>query len=271
MANAKKSAFRRRRAPAKSRFRSNRKPSKPSKSLTKAVQSIIHKNAESKSAFHSADSVSFNSAINTTGDMQRVLPNVIVGTAENQRIGEQIRAQTLNIKGHFILSTANNSIPNARIAVRMMVVQPKNLSAYPDVSANTDWMQQLLRKGGSNVAFTGVISDLYASVNTDQITCYYDKVSYITMPFLYTSTLGVPTDGFSVTQWDLSKATKFFSISLKVRNKLLKYDKNYNPNQPTSYSPILVLGYSHLDGSTPDVLTTQVIMSYNSELMYEDT
>lgn len=247
-----------------------RKSRGPSKALTKAVQKIIHKQAESKSAFHSVDSLYFNSAINTTGDMQRVLPNVLVGTSECERIGEQIRSQTLKIKGHYILSSANNSLANTRIAVRMMVIQPKNLSAYPDVVANTLWLQQLLRKGAANVAFTGVISDLYASVNTDQVTCHYDKVQYITMPYIYTATLGVPTSGFSTTSIDYVNSTKFFNINLKVKNKLLKYDKNYSGSQPTLYSPILVLGYVHLDGSAPDVVTTQVIMSYNSELVYED-
>lgn len=256
-----------RRRPAR---RPVRKSSKPSKALTKIVQKIIHKDAETKSSYHAIDSVLFNSAMNTTGDMQRVLPNVTVGTAENERIGEQIRAQTLNIKGHYILSTANNSSANARIAVRMMVVQPKNLSAWPDASVSTAWMQQLLQKGGANVAFTGLISDLYAPVNTDQITCYYDKVTYVSMPYLYVGTLGVPTSGYTVTSWDMSKATKFFNITLKVRNKLLRYDKSYSSTQPTSYSPILLIGYSHLDGSSPDVITTQVQLSYDSILKYED-
>lgn len=252
--------------------RAVRKSSKPSKALTQAVQKIIHKDAENKEAYHEVETTYFNSAMNTTGDMMRVLPNVIVGTAENQRIGEQIRAQSLKIKGHFLLSTANQGEANSRIAVRMMVVQPKNLSAYPDVSVSTAWMQQLLKKGGANVAFTGLISDLYAPVNTDQITCYYDKVSYVTMPYLvYTTAAGVTSvNTATAASWDLSKTTKFFNINLKVKNKLLRYDKSYSTSQPTSYSPILLIGYSHLNGSVPDVITTQVVLSYDSILQYED-
>ena len=243
--------------------------SKPSKSFQKAVESVIHKNNENKEAYHEVDSLAFNSAINSTGDMQKVLPNIGNGTAENQRVGEQIRAQRLSIKGHFILSTSNNNTSNSRIGVRMMVVQPKNLSAYPEVSNNTSWLQQMLKKGGTNVAFTGLISDLYAPINTDQVTCYSDKLFYITIPYLYQG-LGLDPST-TLASWDLSKATKFFSINLKVKNKLLKYDKNYNTLQPTSYSPILVLGYSHLDGSSPDITTTQVIMSYISVVEYDDS
>jgi len=269
MAYAKKPY--RRRAPAKkSTRRIVRKSGKPSKALTKAVKSIIHKQAETKEAYHAIDNVAFNSGINATGDMQRVLPNIGVGTAENERIGEQLRLQSLSIKGHMYLSTANNSVSNARIAVRMFVVQPKNLQGFPDASATTSWLSKLLKKGGSNVGFTGIISDLYAPINTDMITCHYDKVSYITMPFIFNQTLGVPTQAYTSTAWDMVNSTKFFNINLKVKNKLLKYDKDYSTLQPTSYTPILVVGYVHLDSSSPDVLTTQVYVSYDAVVKYED-
>lgn len=268
MVNGKKSKY----SSKKTGGRAAPKARGPSKALTKAVQQIIHKDAESKQCFHSIDSVLFNSAMNTTGDMQRALPNCALGTTDYQRIGEQIRAQKLNIRGHFLLSTQNQGEANSRIAVRMMVVSPKNIAGYPDVSTNTAWMQQLLRKGASTVAFTGLISDLYAPVNTDQITCYYDKVSYVTMPYIvYTTTAGVTSVNTSTgVSWDLSKTTKFFNISLKVKNKLLKYDENYSSVQPTSYNPIVLIGYSHLNGSVPDVITTQVALSYDSILTYED-
>jgi len=250
--------------------RANRKPGKPSKALTKAVQSIIHKQAETKMAYHAIDNVGFNSGINALGDMQRVLPNIAIGTADNERIGEQCRLMSLRLKGHLYLSTANNSVSNARIGVRMFVVQPKNLSGYPDASATTAWLSKLLRKGGTNTAFTGIISDLYAPVNTDAITCHYDKVTYVTMPFIFNQSLGVPTTGYTSTAWDMVNSTKFFNINLKVKNKLLKYDKDYSTTQPTSYTPILVVGYVHLDSSSPDVVTTQVYVSYDSIVTYED-
>jgi len=243
---------------------------KPSKSFTKAVQSVIHKDAENKSAYHAIDTVSFNSGINSTGDMQRILPNCQVGTAENQRIGEQCRLQSLSLKGHLMLSTANNSIANSRIGVRVFIVQPRNLSGFPDVTASATWLNRLLQKGGANVGFTGIISDLYAPINTDDIITYYDKVYYCTMPYIYTATLGVPTSGYSTTTIDYLNSVKFFNIKLKVKNKLLKYDKDYSGDQPTSYSPVMLVGYTHLDGSAADVVTTQVQVSYDSVSSYED-
>lgn len=263
-----KRVYKKRVAAKKPYKRVARKTARPSKALTKAVQQIIHKNSENKEAYHSIDTIAFNSGINSTGDPQRCLPNVAVGTAENERIGEQIRAQKLNIKGHYILTVSNNSYPNARIAVRMMVVQPKNLSGYPDASATAAWQTQLLKKGGTNVGFTGLISDLYAPINTDQITCSYDKITYVSMPYIGTTTGTTLVN--TVYTHDVSKSVKFFNINLRVKNKLLKYDKNYSSVQPTSYTPMLVVGYAHMDGSSPDVLTTQVYVSFDSIFTFED-
>lgn len=66
-------------------------------------------------------------------------------------------------------------------------------------------------------------------------------------------------------------ATKFFSKTFKLRNKSLKYQSSYESNlQPVNWSPVILVGYVHLDGSAPDVATTQMTMSFDSIFTYED-
>lgn len=242
-----------------------------SKALTKAVQKIIHKGAESKEVYHALDLTAFNSGINVFGDIGQIIPNCGNGTAQNQRVGEQIRAQRLTIRGHQILSMSNNTPANCRVAIRMMVVCPKAYQSLVGVTNNLAWMSNLLRKGGANVAFTGLISDLYAPINTDAVTKYYDKVTYVSVPAL-TST-SVPVGGTGVNtmaSYDVRNSTKFFNISVKCKNKLLKYDGQLDGFQPQNWCPVLIMGYSHLDGSSPDVTTTQVSLAYDSIMTYED-
>ena len=245
---------------------------KPTKSFVKKVQSVIHKDAENKLAVHEVDSVFFNSGINSTGDMQRILPNVTQGVAEHQRIGEQTRAQKLIIKGHLIMSSSyGDAIASSRICVRLMVVCPKNLQSFPDVNASSTWLSQLLKKGSQNTAFTGLISDLYAPINHDQITCYYDKLIYLSQPYekrVVNSGDVVVSSNYAL---DLRRTVKMFSISMKVKNKLLRYNAQLSSTQPTNYAPVLLLGYSHLDGSAVDVTNTQVALSYFSTVQFEDT
>ena len=254
------------------RKRAYAKKALPSKSLTKMVQKIIHKDAETKQAFTNTVSQIqlFNSGINSSGDIQLLMPSVAIGANDYQRIGDQIRAQSLTIKGHFIsrFVTTNGAtyFNNCRIGVRMFIVRPKSYPSQGQLVGNAStWQGILLRKGGTTTGFTGLISDLYAPVNTDAITCLYDKTFYVQNPYsngLITAdpNLVMPTG-----------TTKFFSKTIKLNNKLLKYDTGIDSGlTPVDYNPVLIIGYSYLDGSTADAVSTQIGMSFTSLLNYED-
>lgn len=248
--------------------------SKPSKAFVKKVKSIIHKEVETKQAFTNQFSQiqSYNSAINSSGDCAILMPGMSNGTGDSQRIGDQIRAQKLKITGHLITrftgSSGTTYYQNCRIGVRMFIVQPKSFLSSSNITTNaTTWQSTLLKKGGTTTGFTGLISDLYAPVNTDAITCYYDKVFYVQNP--YSSAV------FGTTSSNLmmpTGTTKFFSKTLKLRNKLLKFDSTIDSGlTPVNFNPVLIMGYSYLDGSSPDAVTTNLAMSYASVLDYEDS
>lgn len=249
---------------------------KSSKSFVKKVQAIIHKDVETKQAYNALALTAFNSGIDAVGDVIQVVPNILNGNTDNTRIGDQLRGMSLRIKGHMIssvLPNPNTSSANCRIAVRMMVVQPRYLSNYNQASSSAAvWLPGLLKKGGTTTAFTGVISDLYAPINTDLIIKYYDKVVYVTIPFTQYALSGVigSTNINNTVSIDLVNSTKFFNINLKMKNKLLKYDVNISNVQPTNYAPCFLLGYCHLDGSSPDVLNTQVSCAFDAIFGFED-
>lgn len=238
---------------------------KPSKNLKKVVKQIIHEQVETKQGFHERSTASYNSGINSTGDATRVLPNISQGTTDNARIGDQIRAQSLSIKGAVVYNPSTGqygTFANARLGVRLMVVQPRLYSNLDDVQNNAaTWTAYLLRKGGSTSAFTGVLSDLWSPINTDGIIKYYDKVFYLDAPYQATAVGSVL----------MGKSTKLFSISMKLKNKLLKYDANVSGGvQPTNYAPVVLLGYAHMDGSAADTLTTAVQLTYDTIMNFED-
>lgn len=239
--------------------RRGRKIPKPSKSFVKKVMSVIHKDTESKQAFTSQSNVYYNSGINATGDTVCIVPNIAKGTNDNQRVGDQLRGQRLQLKGAIQLVSPQGTLSNCRVAVRMMVVMPKQYTVF-DSSVVAGWMPYLLKKGGVTTAFTGILSDLWAPINTDLITKYYDKVFYLNTS--YNQVAGTSTLGNSV---------KFFSHKFNLKNKLLKYDDAAQAGLlPVGYAPQIILGYVHMDGTGPDTLTTAVSMSFDSIFTYED-
>jgi len=240
--------------------------------MKKFVKTVVSELTETKEAYTGTGNTPllFNSGIDSVGDIQPIIPAMGQGTDTNQRVGQQIRARRLTIKGHVKLNinnTAGNSkLPN--VICRLMVVSMKNKSSYGDVTASALPLATLLRKGGSTVGFTGLLSDVYAPINTDVFTVHHDKKIYLSQSYINAIGPSVPSQ--YVTQ-DISKTVKFFNINIKCKNKLLKYDEDISSDSwPTNYSPFLVLGYSYLDGSVPDTLSTQVGLIYDSMFQYED-
>lgn len=237
-----------------------------SKSLKKVIQTEIHRDIEDKQAFNYYPIAQFNSAADTSADILAVLPPVQQGTAENQRIGDDIKAKSLTIKGHMISSMAP-SLTYTRVAVRMLVCQPKLTTSNTLVNASAaQWLPYVLRKGGVNMGLDGTIDSLYAPVDTDVITCWHDKIYYITQPAAYNST------STQLAFQETVNSTKMFTINLKLRNKLLKYNGNYSAgNFPINYSPSILFSYVLLDGSGPISLTPLIMsMAYTASLTYED-
>lgn len=261
------------RAPKKVAVARKAKSLSSSRAFRVAVQKVVHADVETKQAFTNqfAQIQNYNSAINSSGDNSFLVPNISQGTGDNARIGDQIKAQKLTVKGHFISrftgSAGTTYYQNCRIGVRMFIVQPKTYLGQGNISSNsTTWMGTLLKKGGTTVGFTGLISDLYAPVNTDAITCYYDKVFYVQNPYS-NAVLGSGTANLLMP----NGTTRFFSKTFKLKNKTLKYDNTIDSGlTPVNYNPTLLLGYAYLDGSTADSVTTQIGLAWDSILNYED-
>ena len=266
------------------KYRPRRYRKKPTKLVKKAlvkvrnsnfkkkVLSVIHQQNETKQAFNGIAYVNFNSAISGLADVGRIIPNIGVGANDYQRIGDQIRAQKLTfdciVQFPPITGTTLHNNPGAcRIGVRIMIVTPKSYPNWASAStAPSDWTQWLLKTGGTTHGFDGNVSDLYAKVNTDAITCHYNKVMYMNQPYVLHN--GSTTDVAMSTAGLTRHIRKVFNF----RNALFKYDANIDGGlTPANRGMFFVLGYCYTDGSTsPDIITTRVRAQYSAILDYED-
>lgn len=236
----------------------------------KKVLNVIHSEAETKQGAVSTSLVQFNSSISGTGDILRIIPQINKGSGDNARIGDQIRAQKLVIDGILnfppILNSNVNSPGKCSIGIRMMVVTPKSYGNWGSANVTSTWLNNLLKKGGTTVGFTGDPMDLYAPINYDAVTCHWNKVYYMNQYF--TQHLGSTTDVAIPLQGTIKHVKKVF----RFKNSLFKYDDSVDSGlTPTNKGYFLLIGYAYTDGTTsPDVLTTKVTFQYFSTLDYED-
>ena len=231
------------------------------KNFAAKVMSVVNKSSETMLATQTQPLVGFNSGITVVGDMMRVIPQIAQGDDDNNRKGDQISAFKLDLRGHLIMgATYTNTSADTRIAVRVIMAQPRNLADFNSVIASNVWLQHLIKRGSTSTSFTGTIQDLYSDINTDRIICWYDKIFYLSIPQTLTAAGAI----------DYKYTTKLFRIVLNWKNKILKYDTLDSGLSPTNFSPVLLMGYCHLDGSGPDTVDTQCSLAFNSNLYYKD-
>lgn len=267
----------------RSKLRSNRASRAPKKvavrkairrannsAFAKKVLAVVQKRNESKQAWTTLAPTDFNSGVGAQADALRIIPNISQGTDDNNRIGDQINPQSLTIRGivQMLPQGAGQGDGVRKIAARMMIVTPKAFQTWASAYANaTTWMPYLLKKGGTQTGFTGAIDDLYAPINTDAITCHFNKVIYFNQPTIVAGTTS------NTLALDQSHLVRFFKKTFKFgKTRKFKYDDNVDTGLTPSSSGayVMLLGYCFVDGTAPDTLSTRVRLQYSSVLNYED-
>lgn len=237
---------------------------RPRKQFKKAVEKIVKSNIERKVANTNSGSqlVFFDSQIVAAGDMIQIVPNITKGVQENNRISNLIEAEKLVIKGYVRFNTLSNvNNKYSQVAVRLFLVSLKQRSNYNDVQSSTTYLSVLLRKGGSEVPWSGIISDIYADLNTDVWTKHMDRVMYLSQDQMFTDVGSINT----------KETVKFFRKTISCK-KVLKYDDTISSGLlPTNFAPILLIGYCYMNGASPDVAPIQNLgLYYDADLYFRD-
>lgn len=242
---------------------------KSTSNLKKIIQSVVSKNVEDKIAYATTgDSLVYhNSGINSSADIYQCIPTIPVGSTESHRIGCRVRAKTLVIRGYIQLEpdVVQNNADNKRVGVRLMVFSSRKFKSMADLQANAGGA--LINKGNVSQSFNGNISDLWAPINVEEYIKYYDKVHYLSQSYIgYQAGSSVSM----IYPSDMGKGIKFFVIRVPVKGKLLHFDASTSTGNPTNYSVGLAMGYAHLNGASPDTVSTKVGICFDTTFTYED-
>lgn len=256
-----------------------RRYAKPGKKFAQMVKSVLNKQMETKETSFSFGLTAFNSGVNAAGDVIRLLPSITQGSGEANRIGDQIRGERLNIKGHFVINvhptlSTTSSLPtaippNCRLLIRAFICSVKRYQNYDDAVSNVaTWSAQFLKNGNNSQALDGSVESSYLPVNRDVITVHKEIKKYISIPMLTsTSSVSTPANWIIAQSSDPRTSVKFFNASISLK-KLMKYDDA--TNVPQNCAPFMVISYSHLDGTGPDVVTTAINATFVSTFKYKD-
>jgi len=291
----------RRKAPGKHRARRARakRPARPSTGLVRAVTRILNKKSETKEAsffgtagtfpqtgLYSAAAYSGQNQTITTvaGDVKVVLPYVVAGNEDWQRIGNKISPLSLRIQGTTKISLAQISTPlfaPTDIYAVLYVLQSKQIKCYTNFLNTVAGPQENLRldellktEEGNTIAFDGSVWASRLPVAEQNFTVLTKKVFRLRYAGVVGGGVGAVSIANShdyVANWSLNIRPG------KHMPKVLTYPEGGTTgilpptaNSPTNFAPFMVMGFYFADGSLPGPPAVRLENTYTSLLRYKD-
>ncbi len=247
---------------------------KNSKRFEKSVKDIVHKELqeeiEEKHAICEYQNIAINRAIpsgvvvnadqiGSTGNFYKILPEIEqsatgeAGRAYNTRIGNEVCLKEIDLHGflsHTDDATSDISLPNSRLAVRVMILKAKEINDGEVLFDNMP-TDTLLRFGNWDATgnsgpsnFGGFVLDPFRDINRDTFAVRYDKTFQVNAPVVITGLT-------STTAGVIPSTTKVFRHKLKFGKRGLKLKYSAQSDlEPNNFPYFLCVGYSSTTGTS---------------------
>jgi len=187
----------------------------------------------------------------------QLMPNILNGTSNSTKIGNQIRLKSLRVRGVLTCTISQTTANNTRFGVRLLILRAKRFSDY--LQTTTDFATNYTRLlEGTNTGFLGSLAQFNTPINKDYFSVVMEKKYYITL-----------SQGASTAE--MFNTTKFINFTVPYSKRLLNYDENFDSDTPVNYPYVMLMGYTKLTGDAADGDgTTYMNFQYTSTASYED-
>ena len=241
------------------------------------VRNYISRFAETK--FRGKDIVTsvFNGSIASAGEIYGVLPAIPKTTTDSitahGRLGDYVTPKSLKLNGSIAIVSAQYK----RIRVRMFVLTAKSIKNVGQKSSID--IVHLINDGQTDggVQFDGTVQKRDFPVNTKLFTVLSDR-SYDLCSASGTSVTGephMPDEGAVgavprfINQDDNQKSFVHFNLDLPLPSRLAFTSSS--GNDATNYYPFMCIGYTEYDTNPASSTSTEIAVSCNSMLRYDDS
>jgi hypothetical protein len=246
----------------------SKKAAKLSKPMKKAVEKIVHGSQETKFNFTSQPTTIVNSAItNSTTEWYNPIPPVRVaatttaGAASYERSGVRIDPTALKMTWNIGFgSSITRSCDNL---VVLYVFKYRLFRSSESMQLNGDPGSLLDQGAGGVIGFTGYLQQLMTPVNRDRFILIKKKIFHLQKG---TGALNNATGDYS---GNGNKSNVTYSLTLKPPRFV--YDEGEDVLWPNNWGLVWCIGYAHADGTAPDSILADHIVTQTSQLYYKDS
>lgn len=197
------------------------KKTKVSKTIKAYVSKAISRRQENKLAqpytFNNTQILPYGengNLVSTIINLNQVFINVTGGTAQGQRIGNEIHVKRFTFKGFinrpYVASAVTNTQANDPMYLKMVIGRQKSTLAIPTDFSN------LLQNGATTATPNNLPSDMYRYLNKDYYQIMTTRFFKLGLASAVSGTNGGTNNDF--------KVASFFSIDLTKHIHKVKYD-----------------------------------------------
>lgn len=291
----------------KDKFKKPRaKTAKPSKALTNLITKVVNRKAEHKSACYYGCDPSIRRTVNegifafqsnqgqnqfitsNNSDILRVMPIIYEGTADYERVGNQITPTSLTIhvnvgiNNALLMSTSPSGAGKiCNFYAVCYLLQHKQLKTYEQLNSLNNFNQLLNIGNGTTKSFTGTWTSAQLPVSNQYYTVLAKKVMSLRQDGIGTPPMGgtTPTNANSHPNnynftWRVKK--KHLPAKIKFPEVLEDISGSFvaGNNDPTNSSMFWCVGYYNQDGTPVSSSGTPLVwiqQQYVSRLTYTDS
>lgn len=211
------------------------------------------------------DFVQFSTAITGTGELYALIPPVLVGDDDYQRIGNQIQPTSLTVK----IQCALGALASSSVYVDFWFLHSKNIKDAKQTAQVA--IQKLLNDGnGQNVPYDGTSYTGMLPINKTEFTLIKHVRILLKKPYgdpqgLYSGAGAPPNSVYS-----LAANTKNLSVKIPLPKKLT-YEQRTD-YVPSNTFPFMAIGFTATDqfGGSALTPTLPIYVQAQSQLYYKD-
>lgn len=242
-------------------------------SLVKTIKTVAKSEAlkllETKFVTQRDNAVTFNSAIDGGyNEMYTLIPKCSQGVGTWQRVEDSVQPISIRTNWHIALGP---NVRSSNIRCVLYCLQSKSIKYFPDLQTKYPLTGPDMLKTGSSAltqVYSGRIVDENLPINNDEFTIL-KKFTFNLM-----ANVGAPNgDTTAGNSPNALPSFKNLSYTYKCKSPL-KYTPTLagtaSTEFPNGHAPFWVFGYSHTDGTSPDVLNRDVLVSYMNQMSYKD-
>lgn len=240
--------------------------------ISKTIDNKLMKKAETKIAACELAGVNFNATINSITDLYNIIPSIVEGTGDDDRVGNSIVPLYTNIRGYCTWAYDNTYYSTlGPLDVQMFILRNKTQKDSNMRATNTD--TYIIKRGIYKQQYDGTMNATTSPINTEDFQIIMKKSFRLTpMPTTNISTTPIVSQNVPQNPLHGSGVYKFKYVVDWKKCGIDKFIYDYNQQFPSNENVFFCLGFAQYNEpaiAVPDN-NTPVQVSWTATTYYKD-